>query len=737
MMATQRNAVEIKLKVAEIFIEDVGKGLARMDPGDAALLGAQMGDVVEIRGDGHTVARVSGIFPEYLGKKILQIDGNTRDNAGVQIGGRVILKKATRQTAEAVVLTPLESGNWWPDENELGYISKILQGLAIISGDKVNIPLFGGKDRFFSVSGTSPSGPVIINLQTQFRVNRPDYSEKADARITYEDIGGLDRELRSVREMVEIPLRYGHVFDRLGIAAPKGLLLYGPPGTGKTLIARAIAGEAKLHFIRINGPEIIQKYYGDSEARLREIFEEATRKAPSVVFIDELDAIAPKRAEVVGDVEKRVVAQLLALMDGMVPRGHVLVIGATNVPEMIDPALRRPGRFDREIGISAPNAEGRRSILKIHSRRMPLSSDVDLDQIAQVTYGFVGADIEALCKEAGMAAVRRYLPLGATGNADLLPVAPEEMRVSWEDFLTALREVEPSATRQFFTERSVLKLSDVGGLAKIKEILISIVDWPLKYPELFSQAGISSHGILLTGPSGTGKTLMVKALAGETGLNFISISSSTLFSKWLGESEKALHEIFKKARQSAPTILFFDEIDALTPKRGAGSDTGAVERVASQFFNELDALSNVSQVTVIGATNREDLLDTAVVRPGRLDFILRFTLPDTAERLEIFRISTRGRPLGDDVDLSEMACLTEGMAGSHIAFVCKRAMMLAIAEVVHSVRRGGGGNLRVSAAHFRTALQELRECATPPEQNGMIQALRFKKNEQTSDAESG
>lgn len=712
-MVDESAATALELRVAEIFVEDVGKGLARLDPDDVKILGATLGDVVEIKGEKRTVARISGIFPEHIGKKIVQIDGITRDNAGVLVGGTVQIKKVTRQTATAIILTPLESGNWWPDENELGYISKILQGLAVISGDRLNIPLFGGKDRFFSVIGTSPSGPVIINQQTKFKVNRPDYTEQAISRTTYEDIGGLERELRSVREMVEIPLRYGELFERLGIEAPKGLLLYGPPGTGKTLIARAIAGEAKLHFIRINGPEIIQKYYGDSEARLREIFEEATRKAPSVIFIDEMDAIAPKRAEVVGDVEKRVVAQLLALMDGTVPRGHVLVIGATNVPEMIDPALRRPGRFDREISISAPHADGRLAILKIHSRRMPLAPDVDLHQIAQITHGFVGADIEALCKEAGMSAVRRYLPVGAIGNSDRLPVTPEHMQISMDDFLSALREVEPTATRQFFNERSAFKLSDVGGLTRIKETLISIVDWPLKYPELFALGKISSHGILLSGPSGTGKTLMVKALAGETGLNFIPISSSILFSKWLGESEKALHEIFKKAKQSAPTIVFFDEIDALAPRRGAETDAGAVERMASQFFNELDALSDLSQVVVIGATNREDLLDPALTRPGRLDFILRFQVPDEKERLEIFQINTKERPLSKDVDLEELARKTDGMVGSSINFICKRAVMLAITEIIHGKKKKIPASLLVSAAHFKAALQELQEFEAP------------------------
>jgi transitional endoplasmic reticulum ATPase len=697
------------LKVAEIFIDDVGKGLARFDPDDVKALGASLGDIVEILGEQSTVARISGIFPEHFGKQLVQIDGYTRENAGVQVGGTVKIRKVPRQTATTIVLTPIDSENWWPDENEVGYIGKILQGLAVIAGDRVNIPLFGGKDRFFSVDGTSPLGAVIINQHTKFRVNKPDYTEKAGAHISYEDIGGLERELRSIREMVEIPLRYGEIFDRLGIEAPKGLLLYGPPGTGKTLIARAIAAETKLHFIKINGPEIIQKYYGDSEARLREIFEEAARKAPSVIFIDEIDALAPKRAEVVGDVEKRVVAQLLALMDGTVPRGHVLVVGATNVPEMIDPALRRPGRFDREIGISAPHADGRRAILKIHSRRMPLAADVDLDQIAQITHGFVGADLEALCKEAGMAAVRRYLPVGALGNPDRLPVTPETMRISREDFLTALREVEPTATREFFNERSTLKLGDIGGLAQIKETLLSIVDWPLKYPELFASGKISSRGILLSGPSGTGKSIMVRALAGETGINFIPISSSILFSKWLGESEKALHGIFKKAKQSAPTILFFDEIDALAPKRGEESGSGAVERVASQFFNELDSLSDISQVIVIGATNREDLLDPALLRPGRLDYVLKFHAPNERERLEIFRINTHGRPLAGDVDLDVLASITEGLVGSDIAFLCKRATMLAIADLIHEQRGKNHEGLNVSAAHFRTAIDELKK----------------------------
>jgi transitional endoplasmic reticulum ATPase len=709
-MTVERMASEMELKVAEGFLEDVGRGLARFDPEDLKTLAAVLGDVVEILGEKKTVARITGTLPEYHGKKLIQIDGITRENARAEIGGTVLIKKVNRKTATGIVLSLLDSTTPFPGKNELEHFSKVLQGLAVITGDTVNIPLFGGKDRFFTVEGTSPAGAVIINQHTRITVNKPDHAGEAASRVSYEDIGGLERELRSVREMVELPLHYADIFERLGVEAPKGVLLYGPPGTGKTLIARAIASEAKLHFIRINGPEIIHKYYGESEARLREIFEEAARNAPSVIFIDEIDAIAPKRADVLGDVEKRVVAQLLALMDGTVPRGHVLVIGATNVPEMIDPALRRPGRFDREIAMSVPHGEGRLSILKIHSRRMPLAPDVDLERLAQITHGFVGADLEALCKEAGMVAVRRYLPVGALGNPDALPVTPDTMQISMEDFLTALRDIEPTATREFFTERSTKKLNDIGGLAKIKETLVSIVDWPFKYPELFASCKVSSpRGILLSGPSGTGKTALVKALAGETGLNFISISSPILFSKWLEESERGLHEIFKKARQSAPSILFFDEIDALVPKRGAGAEAGTSERMTSQFFNELDGLSDLSQVVVIGATNREDLLDAALVRPGRLDFVLKFPCPQEQERLEIFRIHTRGKPLGSDVDLEELAGMTEGMVGSHLAFICKRAAMLAIAEIIHAQKGKNSGNLWVSAAHFQAALRELRE----------------------------
>ncbi len=699
----------MELKVSEALIEDVGKGLARIDHEDMKALNVVPGDIIEIDGNKKAVARITGSPNGCCGKKLIQIDGITRENAHVSIGDTVRVRKVPRKTAVTVVLGPLDFEAPLPHESELERFGKILQGLSIIPGDKISIPFFGGKDRFFQIEATSPSEAVIINQQTKFILKKPDYFANAPSRTSYEDIGGLANELRQVREMVEFPLRHAGIFEKLGIEAPKGVLLYGPPGTGKTLIAKAIAGETKLHFIRVNGPEIIHKFYGESEARLREIFEEAAHKAPSVIFIDEIDAIAPKRAAVLGDVEKRVVAQLLALMDGMVPRGHVIVIGATNIPEMIDPVLRRPGRFDREIVVPVPNAEGRRAILKIHSRRMPLVPDVDMDRLAQITHGFVGADLEVLCKEAGMVALRRYLSLYGEDNIDSVLAAPECLHITMEDFMTALREIEPSATRELLCERSSVKWKDIGGLDKIKETLISIVDWPYKHRELFAEGKISTpKGILLSGTSGTGKTLAAKALAGETGLNFISINGPVLFSKWMGESEKALHEIFKKAKQSAPCILFFDEIDALAPKRGVLAEGGAVERMAVQFFYELDHISDLSEVIVLGATNREDLLDPALLRAGRLDFVLRFPVPDEKGRLEIFQVHTKGKPLESGVDMTELARSTEGMVGSQIALICKRATMMAIADLIHGPREEGFKKLLVTAAHFQTAIKEVQ-----------------------------
>ncbi len=701
----------LELKVNEALAEDVGKGLARLDPNDIKAINAVLGDVIEITGEKLTVARITGTFPQFLGKRLIQIDGVTRENAKAFVGGTVRVKKAIRKTAATVVISPLDFTISLPDDKEIDQFARVLQGLSVILGDKINVPFLAGKERLFQVEATSPSGGVIINQQTKFILKKPDFTLEPASRVSYEHIGGLENELRLVREMVELPLRYAEVFEKLGIEAPKGVLLYGPPGTGKTLIARAIASETKLHFIRVNGPEIIHKYYGESEARLREIFEEASLKAPSVIFIDEIDAIAPKRAEVLGDVEKRVVAQLLALMDGMVSRGHVIVIGATNIPEVIDPALRRPGRFDREVVIPVPNVEGRRAILKIHSSRMPLAPDVDLDRLARITHAFVGADIEALCKEAGMVALRRYLSLEGENHLDAVLQTTEALQITMDDFLKGLREVEPTATREFFTERSMVKWEDIGGLHKIKEALISIVEWPAKYPELFAAAKVMPpRGILFSGPSGTGKTLMAKALAGETGLNFISISVPILFSKWLGESEKALHQIFKKAKQSAPCILFFDEIDTLGVTRHVTSEgAAAVERVVSQFFNELDNLSDLSQVIVLGATNRADVLDPSLTRSGRLDYVIPFPVSDEQDRLEIFQVHLRDKPLAGDVNLAELVGLTDGMVASQIAFVCRSAAMLAISELIQTPEKGRSETVSLNAAHFRDAIRILRE----------------------------
>ncbi len=701
---------DLELRVAEALSDDVGKGWARLDAEDIKALSGLLGDLIEIRGAKTTVARVTGTLPDYSGKKVIQIDGLTRSNGQTSLGDLVRVRKIPRRTAETVLITPLDSTSTLPDKNELDQFAKVLQGLPAMPGDKINVPFLGGKERLFMVEATAPPTGVIINQRTRFVLKEPDFSMEGPSQVSYENVGGLENELRLVREMVELPLRYAEAFERLGIEAPKGVLLCGPPGTGKTLIARAVASETKLHFVRVNGPEIIHKFYGESEARLREIFEEATRHAPSVIFIDEIDGIAPKRAEVLGDVEKRVVAQLLALMDGMVSRGHVIVIGATNIPEMIDPALRRPGRFDREIVLPVPNVEGRHEILRIHSRRMPLAPDVNLHHLAQITHGFVGADLEALCKEAGMVALRRYLSLEGENYLEPILATAEQLHIRMQDFLTALREIEPTATREFYTERSAVRWDHVGGLSNIKRTLISIVDWPTKYPDLFAAGKVfPPRGILFSGPSGTGKTLMAKALAGETGINFISVSGPILFSKWLGESEKALHKIFKKAKQSAPCILFFDEIDALVPNRCLGSNEGATDRVASQFFNELANLSDHSQVIVLGATNREDLLDPALMRAGRLDCVLQFPVPDEKGRLEMFQVHTRERPLAADVNMMELAKSTEGMVGSQIAFICNNAAMMAISELIDSPEEKPPTELLIAARHFIEAANTLQK----------------------------
>jgi transitional endoplasmic reticulum ATPase len=523
---------------------------------------------------------------------------------------------------------------------------------------------------------TMPGGPVIINPRTDIRIVEGEPTVGTAPAVSYEDIGGLEREVARVREIVELPLKHSRLFEQLGILAPKGVLLYGPPGTGKTLLARAVAAESRVHFIHLNGPEIMRKFYGESEAKLREVFEEAARRAPAILFIDEIDAVAPKRAEVTGDVEMRVVAQLLSLMDGFVSRGQVIVMGATNIPEVLDPALRRPGRFDREIEIGVPNTQARLQILRIHTRAMPLAGDVDLAEIAEHSHGFVGADVEALCQEVGMIALRRFL----RDHPEERPL--DQLQVTRDDFLAGLKEVEPSATREFFIEKSTSTFASIGGLAEVKRLLDSVVEHSHMHDEVYEQVGLAPpRGMLLVGPSGTGKTAMARALSGEKQIPLIAIDGPQLYSKWLGESEKALREVFKKARRAAPCLLFFDTIDAVAPQVEPGQQGADVHhRILSQLLREIDNLRDVKGVILIGATNRPEQVEPALLRSGRFDYIVRFAKPDAADRAAIARLCCRQIPLAADVDLEEIARRTEGLTGADIESLCKKATLRAIAD---------------------------------------------------------
>jgi len=534
---------------------------------------------------------------------------------------------------------------------------------------------------------TIPSGPVVIGKRTDLRVVEGEQTAARAPAVSYEDIGGLEREVARVREMVELPLKYSRIFERLGILAPKGVLLYGPPGTGKTLLARAVAAESRVHFIHLNGPEIMRKFYGESEAKLREVFEEAARHAPAILFIDEIDAVAPKRTEVAGEVEKRVVAQLLSLMDGFVARGQVIVIGATNIPEVLDPALRRPGRFDREIEIGVPNTQARLQILRIHTRAMPLAPDIDLLEIAEHSHGFVGADLEALGQEVGMIALRRFLS-AAPLEPDAASAELGALQVTRDDFLAGLKEVEPSATREFFIEKSASTFASLGGLSEVKRLLDAVIEHSHMRDEIYEQVGLAPpRGILLTGPSGTGKTAMARALSGEKQIPLIAIDGPQLYSKWLGESERALREVFKKARRAAPCILFFDTIDAVAPKFGADQfGTDVYQRILSQLLREIDNLRDVKGVILLGATNRPERIDPALLRSGRFDYILPFAKPDAAERAAIMRLCCRRVPLAPDVDFEEFAGRMEGLTGADIESLCKKATLLAIAEFQDGTR---------------------------------------------------
>ena len=692
----------LTLKVAEAGTKDVGRGIVRFDPADFKKIGVEVGDVVAIKGKRETVAKVLPAYMEDRGMGLIRSDGITRDNAKTGIDEKVSVKKMEFSPAQSIVVAPLTVMR----SHDARYIGSLLEGLPLVEGDTVRARLFGTRTQDFSVVSTRPSGVVMIQPKTVMKIQEKGEPGEAKTRIAYEDIGGLGKEIRRIREMIELPLKYPQIFERLGIDPPKGVLLHGPPGCGKTLIARAVANETDAYFAQVSGPEIMDKFYGQSEANVRKIFEDATAHAPSIIFLDEIDAIAPKREEMGGEkqVEKRVVAQLLALLDGLSSRGQVIVIGATNIPNVLDPALRRPGRFDREIQISIPDKNGRLDILNIHTRGMPLAEDVDLVRLSEITHGFVGADLEALSREAAMTTLRKIFPVIDFEMAEIPYDTLMKLQVTMDDFLEALKEVEPSAIREVFTEIPDVKWDDVGGLVEVKRILMETIEWPLKYGKLFEHANTSpSKGILLYGPPGTGKTLLAKAVASESEVNFISVKGPELLSKWVGESEKGVREVFKKAKQASPCIIFFDEIDSVVPRRGSEAASHVVDRVISQFLTELDGIEELKGIVVLAATNRLDIIDQALLRAGRFDFHLELPIPDQETRLEIFKVHTRGKPLAPDVDPKSLAKATEGLVGSDIESVCRKAAMMAIREFIESGKEDYS-DFKISDKHFQKAI---------------------------------
>ena len=677
-------AATVTLRVSEARVEDIGHAVARLAPVDLLRLGARAGDVLKITGGTVAVGRAELSEEGFEG--MIQIDGTCRSNCSAGLQEQVTVTLIESEQAVAVRLSPLWVGAA-PATIAPDRMLEDLVGVPVIAGCVVRVPTFA-KAVNFQVVRTIPSGPVVIGKRTDIRVVEGEQTAARAPAVSYEDIGGLEREVARVREMVELPLKHARIFERLGILAPKGVLLYGPPGTGKTLLARAVAAESRVHFIHLNGPEIMRKFYGESEAKLREVFEEAARHAPAILFIDEIDAVAPKRAEVTGEVEKRVVAQLLSLMDGFVARGQVIVIGATNIPEVLEPALRRPGRFDREIEIGVPNSQARLQILRIHTRAMPLAADVDLREIAEHSHGFVGADLEALCQEVGMIALRGFLsaiPLETDGAAS---AELDKLQVTREDFLAGLKEVEPSATREFFIEKSGSTFASLAGLDEVKRLLDAVIEHSHMHDEIYEQVGLAPpRGILLIGPSGTGKTAMARALSGEKQIPLIAIDGPQLYSKWLGESERALREVFKKARRAAPCILFFDTIDAVAPRFGAEQfGTDVYQRILSQLLREIDNLRDVKGVILLAATNRPERIDPALLRSGRFDYVLPFAKPDTADRAAILRLCCRRVPLAPDIDFLDFADRTEGLTGADIESLCKKATLSAIAEFQEGTR---------------------------------------------------
>jgi transitional endoplasmic reticulum ATPase len=705
------------LRVADALQRDVGRGIARIDPKAVQELGLTSGDVVQIIGKRKTNALCWPAHEQDYGKGIVRIDGYLRNNAGVSIDDKVTIRKIDAKIAERLMLAPTEPLRIVGGEE---YLSQLLEGRVLSRGDYVPINIMGRTVNLVVTNTSPPAEAVIVTEGTEVLVGEQVKEPiRAIPKISYEDIGGLRPVIQKIREMIELPLRHPELFERLGVEAPKGVLLHGPPGTGKTLLARAVASETNANFLSIGGPEIMSKYYGESEERLRDVFKEAQENAPSIIFIDEIDSIAPKREEVTGEVEKRVTSQLLSLMDGLQSRGKVVVIGATNRPNAIDPALRRPGRFDREIEIGVPDRDGRLEVLEIHTRGMPLAEDVDLKKLADVTHGFVGADLESLAKEAAIRALRRILPEINLEAQSIPGDILNKIIVKMADFQDALKEIEPSAMREVLVEIPDVTWDQVGGLQDVKEELREAVEWPLKYPDLFAQLNASPpKGLLLYGPPGTGKTLLAKAVAHESESNFISVKGPELLNKFVGESEKAVREVFRKARQASPCIIFFDEIDSVAPTRGSsGGDSHVTERVISQFLTEMDGLEELRNVVIIAATNRPDIIDSALLRPGRFDRLLFVPPPDLEARKQIFKIHTRKTPLADDVNLDDLARKTDGYTGADIASLANTGVMLALREHISKAKdpedaKKRAKGLKVAKRHFEEALQKIKPMRT-------------------------
>ena len=701
-------STQIELKIEEMPQNYVGNGVAIIDPQIIEENNLQAGQILELSANKKTHVKLWSGFPEDRNSGTIRIDGVTRYNIGASIGEKISINVVEGSNAEQIILSPTEKIH---AEGLHEYMSSLYQEHVFTTGDTVIVSTQMGSKIQLIVTGTKPSKPVIVTENTIFKLgNITKPKDLSIPRITYDELGGLKNEVQKIREMVELPMRHPELFEKIGVEAPKGVLLYGPPGTGKTLLAKAVAGETNAHFISISGPEIMGKHYGESEERIREIFTQAEENAPSIIFIDEIDSIAPKRDEVSGELEKRIVSQLLTLMDGMKSRGKVVVIAATNRPDSIDPALRRPGRFDREIEIGIPDDEGRLQILNIHTRGMPLDTDVNIKQIAKTTHGFVGADLEVLCKEAAMRSLRRILPEINLEEEKVSKEVLQKIKITKNDFTDALKEVRPSALREVLVQIPDVSWDDVGGLDELKEELQEAIEWPLKHKEAFEYAHVKPpKGVLLYGPPGTGKTLIAKAVAKTTESNFISIKGPELLSKWVGESEKGVREIFRKARMAAPCIIFLDEVDALVPKRGSGgSNSHVTENVVSQILTEIDGLEELNNVLIIGATNRLDIVDPALLRPGRFDRVIEVPNPDIKGIEMIFKIHTKDKPLSEDVDLKKITELSKGFSGAEIEEVCNRASLCGVKRFVENKEKSVK-TIKITQKDFEKSLEEIKK----------------------------